>query len=262
MHRSAASWILVVACAVALVGCDDPPGDEPGAVQTSPGPGAPPGPGPSTAPGSRCPNHERALESGDVLGGKVGGDVDGDGSRDTVYLLRDDGGDPDCRTFLVAQTGGGLLATPTNEEGAEHALEAPRIHSFVQVDGDGGEEILVDLEHGASTQFLAMFTVAEGNLRRVEIAEQTEFGSLFPHGGSVGHIEASNCSDEPGADVVITLAMANATDYTIRSRLYELVGAKLEPLPPNSQPDIRIGAGVAEMEGAQTSPFGDCSRAS
>lgn len=186
------------------------------------------------------------------------GDVNGDGSDDSVFLVRDEAGASDCRTFVVTTVDGEPLVVPTNEEGVEYALQEPRVHSLAQIDGEGGLEILVDLEHGASSRFLGMFTVVGGALRRVEVREHTPYGNLFPYGGSVGRIEASNCTDRAGADVSISVATANATDYTIRTRLYDMAGARLDPLRPSRQPPIATGHDIEEVVGFTTSPFGDC----
>lgn len=214
---------------------------------------------PTSAP-TRCPNQNHAVEQGELLGGKVRGDVDGDGSPDVVYLVSDPEGSFDCRSFLVADTARGRIATPTNEQGLEYGLPIPRIHSLADIDGSGGEEILVDLEQGASTQFIGIFTVLDGGLERVRVAENSDFGNLFPYGGSVGHLEASNCAGHPDADVSVAVATANTTDYTIRTRLYEMKGAILVPLPRADQPPISVGTHLDQSEGFATSPFGDCPR--
>lgn len=195
---------------------------------------------------------------GEVIGGGSTGDVDGDGSADLVRLARDDGGPLGCRIFLVAETSDGTLATPTTEPGTEYSLPEPRVHSFAQIDGSGGDEVLVDLEQGASSRFIGIFTVAEGRLQRVRVLDETGFGDLLPYGGSAGHIEASNCVDHPSADIVMAIATPNATDYAIRSRLYDMEGAELVPLPRRDQPQIERSADFSAIGGFATSPFGDC----
>ena len=211
---------------------------------------------------SRCPNQNVVLSSGERAGGEVEGDVDGDGAADLAYVVRDESGDAGCQTFLVVETDDGILAAPTEEPGVSYALPAPRVNSLVQVDGSGGLEVLVDLEQGASTQFLGMFKVTASALEKVRIAGGSAYGDLFPYGGSVGHIEASNCTEEAGADVLIAQAIANATDYSIRTVLYELRGTVLRPLPRSEQPPIAIGTDVESSDGFSSSPFGDCSSSS
>lgn len=249
--------LAVAAVSIMSGACDDSSPAPPAAPSRSTPPASPPLAEPPQDAG-RCENEQRVLDEGEILGGRVRGDVDGDGSPDEVYVVADPEATGDCRNFLVVEFEGQRIATPTNDEGVEHALPAPRIHALVQIDGEGGEEVLVDLEQGASTQFLGMFTFLDGALRRVQVAEITDFGNLFPYGGSVGHLEASNCSDRAGADVSVAVATANTTDYTIRTRLYEMRGARLVPLPREDQPRIMVGSDLDRIQGFATSPFGDC----
>lgn len=258
--------VLVLACAIVLTACDGSTG-MPGASKTDPAVGPTAGARAPTAPpedAARCPNESAALQSGTRIADEVQGDVDGDGGDDSIFLVRDDAGPPDCRTFLVAQVDGEPLVVPTNEEGVEYSLQEPRVHSLAQIDDEGGFEILVDLEQGASTRFLGIFTVVHDALRRVEVQEETQYGNLFPYGGSVGQIEASDCASAPDdpaeADVALRVATANVADYTVRTRLYDMLGARLEPLPPRKQPPISTVDDPAQITGLRNSPFGECDR--
>ncbi len=225
------------------------------AAQTSAGSGTDPV---AADPVSRCPGHEAAAARGGRVGGEIAGDVDGDEAPDLVYLVRDEQAEPGCKTVLVVESAGTILAAPADEEGVDSALQAPHVNSIVQVDGEGGSEILVDLEQGASTQFLAMFTLVDEMLRRVAITGGSAYGNLFPYGGSVGHIEASNCTDEAGADVVISIATPNIRDYSIRRRLYEMIEAEMIPLKDRLQPPVARAKDVARFAEYNSSPFGDC----
>lgn len=236
-------------------GCDNEASDE--TARPDSGPSASPTPDGADAT-DRCPNEDRAPEQGEPIGGEAGGDVDGDGTDDGVRLVLDESGPLGCRIFLVAETSAGPLVVSTTDTGAEYSLPEPRVHSLVQVDGEGGNEVLVELEQGASSRFIGIFTVAGGELQRVRVADETGFGDLFPYGGSVGHMEASNCVDHPKANVLMAIATPNATDYAVRARLYDMQGAELVPLPRPQQPRIERSRKVAELEGFATSPFGDC----
>lgn len=256
MGRSRAGATAIALALVLLAGCSNE--ESPPPAQPSPSSGDTSPPAPRSTSVSRCANQDEAISSGEVVGGEVSGDVDGDGSDDRVYLVRDDDGAVGCQTFLVAGTAAGPLAAPTGEADVSYSLQTPRINSLVQVDGSGGLEILVDVEQGASTQFLGMFKITAAGLEKVRILGGSAYGDLFPYGGSVGHIEASNCTDERDADVLIAIATPNATDYTIRTVLYEMKGASLRPLPLREQPPIATGADVELSEGFDSSPFGDC----
>jgi hypothetical protein len=186
------------------------------------------------------------------------GDVDGDGSADEVRVVRLDGGPPGCRHFLVAETSAGQLVTPTNDPGVEHSLEEPRIAALVQVDGQGGLEVLVDLERGAATQFLGLFAVWEGALRRVTVQDPFAPGGLLPYGGSAGRLEVSDCAEQDRADISISVASADPEGYTIETRLFDLDGARLRPLAPGAQPPLRSGVDLETTDTFASSPFGSC----
>lgn len=256
MNRSAGCVAAALLLSLLLSACSDREPSSPAEPSTRSSPSGDPTPAPAGK--SRCPNEIKAVEAGQRVGGEASGDVDGDGSDDLVYLVTDEAGVPGCRIFLAAETGRGILSTPAGEPDVSYALPAPRINSLVQVDGSGGLEILVDLEQGASTQFLGMFKVTPSGLDKVRIAGGSPYGDLFPYGGSVGHIEASNCTDEGDADVLVAIATPNATGYTIRTVLYEMKGAVLKPLSRNEQPPVATGADVELSEGFDSSPFGDC----
>lgn len=261
MKRSLLCCLAGLVCLATTVACDGPDSEPvpPSVTSTPESPSVSRGSPTAEANGARCPNQTAAVEMGEVVGGTVAGDLGGDGSPDDeTFLVTDESGGPGCRHFLVAEVGDERLVAPTTEEGLQYDLQLPRIHAIVQVDGEGAEEILVDLEQGASTQFIGMFTVAGGGLERVVVQENTDFGNLFPYGGSVGHLEASNCTDRAGADVVVAVAMANTTDYTVRYRLYDMVGSRLEALPRRQQPPIETVNNPTRLDEFASSPFGEC----
>ena len=203
-----------------------------------------------------CPNGQAAAVA-EPLGGEVAGDVDGDGADDGAYLVLDEDGGPGCRTFLVVETGAGTLVAPTSDEGVEHALQAPRINSLVQVDGEGGSEVLVDLEQGASTQFVGMFTVSGGALERVRVQGPAPSGDLFPYGGSVGHIEATDCGADPGS-VVVTTASPVGRRYEVRTTSYEMVGAELRLVTRQERPRVIGPSELGDVAAFGSAPFGSC----
>lgn len=253
-------WASALVATVALLAACDDGGETARTPSVTSSPTASPGtteaiPSPGVVVDGSCANGDAAVDAARV-GGESSGDVDGDGSDDNLYLVRDDEGAPGCRIFLVAETGSGTLVTPTSDEGVEHALQAPRINSVVQVDGRGGSEVVVDLEQGASTQFVGMFTVADGVLQRVRVQGAAPSGDLFPYGGSVGHIEGSDCGQEPGS-VVITTASPVGRRYEVRTSTYEMVGAALQPLEPE-RPRVIEPSELGDVGAFQTSPFGSC----
>jgi hypothetical protein len=153
----------------------------------------------------------------------LAGDVDGDGSTDRVRLAVDPRARPGCRAFVVVETADDLLLSPIEERDLQVELGFPILDSLVGVDERAGAEIVVRITAGASTEFAGLFTVANGILERVRL--NGPHGSLFPTGGSVGHLEASNCG--PNGAVVISSATARGRRYVLERRFYFFEGTKL-----------------------------------
>ncbi|MDQ4064475.1 MAG: hypothetical protein M3161_00320 [Actinomycetota bacterium] len=183
-----------------------------------------------------CPDQREIVTDGDHLASEASADVDGDGTEDEIYLVRDDAAPEDCRAFLVVATQGEdarVVSEPVWRRGSRATVPEPRIHSVVQIDGEPGIEIVVDEAAGASTRFAGAFTFDGDALERIAPAEPTEFWSgaeefLFPYGGSVGHIEGADCADQH--DVVVSVALPagpSANTYAIARRFFDLEGAEL-----------------------------------
>lgn len=204
----------------------------------------------------RCPN-ETDAPAREPVGGRVPGDVDGDGAQDDVFLVRDPAAEAGCRLLLVADAGELVYVVPAGDEGVESSLQMPRINSLVHVDGRDGLEILVDLEAGASTQFLAMYTVTDGTLQRVRIEGAGPVGDLLPYGGSVGHVEGTDCGSRPGT-VVVGLATPAGRMYEFRTTTYEMEGASLREVPEEEPPRILHPSELGDVAQFSTSPFGTC----
>lgn len=246
--------IAAVVILVALSGCDGdasrpptPPTDSPFASAT-----------PLERETARCANQEDAVTTGSRLGGDVAADVTGDGSEDLAYLVRDEDADPGCRDFLVVETEDGPLVTPLSDPGQDYSLPAPRINALVSVDDEEGAEILVDLEQGASTQFVGMFTVTEGSLQRVRVRDRG-IDDLFPYGGSVGHIEASDCGREAGT-VIVSVATPLRDRYEVERTVYRFQDAELVPDEDASETVMLAPQRLIGLPEFQASPFGNCLR--
>jgi len=249
--------VTVIVLLGALSGCDGdgsraptPPADDP--------PSASGTPLEQETDLTRCVNQEEAATAGTRLGGDVGADVTGDGSEDLAYLVRDDDGETGCRDFLVVETEDGSLVTPLSDPGQDYSLPAPRINALVSVDDAPGAEVLVDLEQGASTQFVGMFTVTDGALQRVRVRDRG-IDDLFPYGGSVGHIEASDCTDET-ATVIVSVATPLRDRYEVKRAVYRFSGSDLIPDEDASETVVLAPQRVIGLPEFQASPFGNCPR--
>jgi len=79
---------------------------------------------------------------------------------------------------------------------------------------------VVDIAAGASTQFVGVFTVREGELVRVEIEGQpSPVGALISYGGSVGHLAAVDCAGT--GRVVLSNARPRGSSYLVTRRFYD-----------------------------------------
>jgi hypothetical protein len=183
--------------------------------------------------------------------------VTGDGVEDVVYLVREPEAPPGCRDFIVVEEENGVHVTPLADGAREPALPQPRLEGLALVDSRPGAEILIAMEAGASTQFLGMFTMGEGQLVRVQVEPITEYGDLFPYGGSVGHIEASDCGDDEGV-VVVSIATPLRARYEVRRSVYRFSGPRLVLDAAASERIVVAAARVPALPEFHSSPFGSC----
>jgi len=179
---------------------------------------------PLSMPGPECANAGEVFDSeqGAAQRETFRGDVDGDGVDDVVSLAVDEEAMVDCQVFLAVHTDGVLQVLPVTQEGmtVEPTLGVPRLATLAQIDGRPGADIVIDLVAGASSRFAAVFTVGSGTLERLTLSAGGPYGDLFPYGGSVGHVESSDCSGAGG--VVISEARPAGDRYRVRKTRFVL----------------------------------------
>lgn len=206
---------------------------------------------------TRCGNLAAAFERGARFGGELRGDVTGDGTDDDVYLLRDTQGEPGCTDLLFVETEEAVLASELSD-GRQYALVQPRLTGLASIDRRPGVEIVVDLEQGASTQFVGLFTAVEGDLERVRLPDEGGLADLFPYGGSVGHIEASDCGGN--GTVVVSIATPNRDEYEVQRSVYRFQGAELL-IDQKASEKIRVAAEeIQDLPEYRSPPFGSCAQ--
>jgi hypothetical protein len=190
--------------------------------------------------------------------GSLRGDVDGDGVPDTVRIAIDPRGPAGCRAFVVVTTAAGATAAAISQWESTPALPAPHLNSLVRIDAAGGDEIVVDVTAGASTQFEGVYTYSEGKVVPLRVSG-FPFTGLFPYGGSVGHLDGEACTS---GMVVVSSAVASGPGlrYAVVRRFFHpgdgdlvLAGSLTEHrvLRPPSL------TGLPEFSGA---PFAGCAR--
>ena len=228
-----------------------------------------PAPSPmSRAPTLACSNQDAVARNDDLRsGGVLTGDVTGDGSEDRVSIRLDPQGASRCEAFLVVESGDSVTAGPIAGVGSEGGLGDPSLNSLAEINGEGGLEIVVNEAAGASTQFVGVFTFEGDGLARVmseggeaELWTGASQG-LFPFGGSVGHIEAVDCTR---GGVVVTggtpaegRAAMEQGIYVVVRRVLEIEGATL-----GTADVVRAKVPIDELAERfpefETSPFGSC----
>jgi hypothetical protein len=187
---------------------------------------------PTTAP----PNTAPPTSAADCIGTAEGataessamGDVDGDGAADTAEVLHDAAG-----TWFLQITLGDGGSSYTQLEPADN-VGGVELIGAADVDGDGKEEIFVQVGSGASKAMFGMFTVQGG----CDITEITTASgpARFPVGASVGIISGLQCSNVPDAASVIAFEgqSADGESYAVTWTEYELAGATLTEIDSGS----------------------------
>ncbi|MEA2452096.1 MAG: hypothetical protein QOG04_806 [Actinomycetota bacterium] len=223
--------------------------------------------GPRDIPGSDCSNELSATENTSPAGQEASGDVDGDGSDDKVTIALDPAGDRGCKSFLVvtARDGDAIYSTAVDPSGVPRSLPAPSLSSLVELNGDPGLEAIVNVEAGASTQFVAAFTLTDRGLEQIAVEGKgpgpfAETGQdLFAFGGSVGHIEGVDCGDNGLVHLVAAIPVGDSAEtYRVDHRFFRPDGTKLV-LDSSLNATERLSASdLATVPGFSTSPFGSC----
>jgi hypothetical protein len=211
----------------------------------------------SQTPGPECANEIAALGDRELFRpDPLDGDVDGDGSADEVRLVIDRAARPGCQAFVAVSTATGRLSAAIAEPNLLFDLGLPSLTALVPVDDRAGNEILVLIEAGASTQFFGLFTAAEQELQRVVIERgNNAVGIAFASGGSVGHLDAVDCI---GDRVVISSAVPKGDRYRVRRTFYSKGVVLVQEDEERLVVDTKELAAFPEF---QSTPFGNCDQA-
>jgi hypothetical protein len=248
---------LLVLIGAACSGDDEPtvqPQDSPAPPATTP---AEESPTPEeTAEDFDCANQADALEEAESSDRSLTGDVDGDDADDTVILVLDQSGDEGCQAFIIVESAAGTSSAPIVQEGMSLDVGFPALVSLVDIDGEPGLDIVMNMIAGASTQFAGVYTAGGGNPERLTFDQPTEFGNLFPTGGSVGHMEATDCVG-PGA-IIISVATPKGDGYKVTRTAYVVVEGKLTPQEEGASTQRIPATGFDRFPEFQASPFGSC----
>jgi hypothetical protein len=160
------------------------------------------GPGPvslaaTEAPASSLPLGERAASAQ--------ADFDCDGRTDQLEFFRRSGVVPQEPNNLARLT---LASGDIRELAVARSDDASPLIGIADINGDGCDDAIVTVGHGASTTWTSFLVYDAGELRRVE-----ENGKpvMFLFGGSVRHGNAIECRRTKDAPEIVARA---ASDYT------------------------------------------------
>jgi hypothetical protein len=171
-----------------------------------------------------CP--ARPAEQGQVRSSFVG-DVDGDGAPDRAFVRVDAHAAPRCALHLVVRLRRGpalvaRLAPPFLDAEAIRQHPWPRVAGLAEIDSRPGAEIVATVDEGASTVFLAVFTVQRHRLRRMRLPTLEQ---AFPALGSVMNFAGVDCVGSRRSGVVVsTLAGRNLKRLSVERRFFRAVG--------------------------------------
>jgi hypothetical protein len=185
-------------------------------------------------------------------------DVDGDGAPDQIQIALDRSAAPACQAFLVAQTESKVVSGPIPSWTLEGGLPQPRLHSGAQINDAGGEEVVVDVATGASSQFAAAFADVDGSFLPLSFDKEPPVGlkDMFAYGGSVGHVDGVDCAPDGG--VVVSSAVAGGSSYEVTRRFFTVHGATLKADPSRDQTTTSSFSGLSRFPEFPAAPFGNC----
>lgn len=216
--------------------------------------------------GSDCDNEAATAGGAGRSEGELMGDVDGDGNEDGVYIALDPEGVAGCRSFLVVDAGRVVYTTPVDPSGTPRSLQEPSLHSLAEINREAGLEVVVNVESGASTQFVAAFTLAE-RLEQMTVtgkgpgpfANGSGQDDLFAFGGSVGHLEGVDCADNGMVHMVSAIPEGDTAEmYRVEHRFFLTGGSELILDKSLNQVERAVPADLGELPGLAGAPFGSC----
>jgi hypothetical protein len=210
-------------------------------------------------PAAKCPDEGDVTSDPSArIGGSLHGDVDGDGHPDEVTLAFDEKAARGCQAFLIVEGSDETRVLAIESFDRAFGLPQPRLNTLAEVDAVPGSEMVVDLVAGASTQFVGLFSMTGGGLARVVVAgDEFPTDDLFPYGGSVGHLEASNCAGDAGT-VVISSATPKGDAYQVTRRFFSFEGSTPRLEPSSTERERVALEDLGRFPEYGSSPFAGC----
>jgi hypothetical protein len=244
---------LLIAAALACAGCDraEPVDDRVSREHVhSPG----------------CSNETIAVVSSSLRSQEfLNADLDGDDNQDSIYVVNDPEGERGCRAFLVVDGPKNIYSAQIDPSGEPRSMQIPTLNSLREIDGQSGTEVVINVEAGASTQFVKVFTLSTGLLKPLELDGKGpgpfagEIGDLFAYGGSVGHLEAVDCTGDGRVVMSVALPKGSSSDsYEVERRFFSFRGTELVLDPDLNEKHTVKGLKIDDFPEFASSPFGSC----
>jgi hypothetical protein len=209
--------VVLVLVSVALLGlaCES---DDTNPSPPSVGPSQDPSgvPGTQESPVSACPNQQDTVLNEDLREGEMEADMDGDGDQDVVSVAKDELGTAGCKGFLVVDQGDSVASLPV-EDTLEVDFGLPQLVGFGEIDASPGAEALLRVNQGASTSFLAVYSLGLGSLVKLPFVDGPHPDGVLPYGGTISHLDGVDCVD---GSVVSTSAAPEGNGYLLTRSFY------------------------------------------
>ncbi len=153
------------------------------------------------------------------------GDIDGDGTTDTVSTHARITPNGSCRARLIVETDRATYRTKVAPL-TGLLLVPPALAALVRLRPGHRLDIAVIVWLGASTGFLDVYGLRSGHLRRLS-------PQAFGYAGSLGERSGVDCVRQHGARLVASWASIDRTGrrYVVERDFYGVRGGSLRPLP-------------------------------
>ena len=241
----------------------DGPSPAPSEAPASTTPDVSPVPTPASTPtgvdpsGSACPNQDEAVGAAIQRDRAGSGDIDGQGGPDPIFVVADAQGAPGCAGFVAVDLGAEPVSAAVSFPEIDPRFGFPSFNSTAAINDLPGEEIVVNVAAGASTQFVSVYTFEGAALIEVsfENAAGDKTSGVFGFGGSVGHVEAVDCVADDR--VVVSSATPKGRRYALSRLFLDPLGAAWSAVgAERSIGSLRQVTNNPEFAG---SPFLNCS---
>lgn len=161
--------------------------------------------------------------------GKMKGDIDGNGTRDLVWVAANR---PNGRCHYFAKVDLGANEARKRLYGDRIIFRYySKVTLIIEVDTVPGKEFGVVMQQGASTTFVGLFTIRTGEVERIKVnGPGAPYDDLFGNGASIAVQTASDCArHRPAGQVINSTSVLNeaGTHYRVERRWFESTGVNL-----------------------------------